>query len=143
MTGRTLAFEALAGAISISLAAGAAIAQDRYRSGKALDGHDLRVQSRKYAGWHRAPNGSWVQPVGDTRYPGASPSAGGAILTKDDMDSSAFQPAALVNPDSVASPGSISIRYAPTARGEQADRGEPYVDEGSVYSQENTVPAQP
>jgi hypothetical protein len=135
--------------MAVAVAGAPALAKDKHRKGKSLDMHNSEVQSSKYRGWQQTANGTWVQPVGDPRYPGASPSGGRAIMTKDDMDADAFKPSALINPhaDEVEG-GRITVRYEQNDTGlvdentyvEPADRSGPYVDNGSVYSQEPSTP---
>jgi hypothetical protein len=119
------------------------MAQDR---GKRLDHHDARVSAKKNAGWQQTRNGSYVQPVGDPRYPGASPSGGAGVMTKDDMDSESFKPAAMVNPgyrEEFARETRTVVRYEPYPQMTDTHDvyvpttdSDVYVDHGSVYSQE-------
>src|SRR4051794_13609830 len=109
MIGRKLITGALFTCLAVAVPA---MAQDH---GKRLDHHDARVSARKHAGWQQTRNGSYVQPVGDPRYPGASPSGGAGIMTKDDMDSESFKPAAMVNPNrsEYARETTTVVRYEP------------------------------
>jgi hypothetical protein len=149
MIGRKVAVGALFAFLSVSVAGigTTALAQER---GKGLDQHNRDVHAKKYAGWQRTANGSWVQPVGDPRYPGASPSGGAGIMTKDDMDADAFKPAAMINPSfrevgtfyAPPEAGTVTVRYEPTSEevSEPMETNGVYIDHGSVYSQESSVP---
>jgi len=121
------------------------MAQDH---GKRLDHHNARVSAKKNAGWQQTRNGSYVQPVGDPHYPGASPSGGAAVMSKDDMDSESFKPAAMVSPgyrEEFAQETTTVVTYEPYPQMTDvvtvptADT-DVYIDHGSVYSQEPSNP---
>ena len=107
--------------------------------------HRQKREARPYAGWQQTANGTYVQPVGDPRYPGASPSGGRAIQTKDDMDAESFKPSALVERGQSENEGGRMIVTYERTDTEVAEaqpvprRGGWYIDQGSVYSQEPTV----
>ena len=135
MIGRKLAIGTLFALLTVAVPA---MAQD---NGKRLDHHNARVSAKKNAGWEQTRNGSYVQPVGDPRYPGASPSGGTAIMTKDDMDSESFKPAAMVNNfrEGSARATVTVVHYEPYPQMSVSDSGY-YVDHGSVYSQVPSTP---
>ena len=137
MIGKQLITAALFACLAV---AAPAMAQNH---GKRLDHHNSRVSAKKNAGWQQTRNGSYVQPVGDPRYPGASPSGGAAVMSKDDMDSESFKPAALVNPNYREEYGESRtvVHYEPYPEmtdevSVPTDDSEVYIDHGSVYSQE-------
>jgi len=126
-----------------------AVAKDRHKHHATL----AERESRKHPGWVRAANGSWVQPVFDPRYPGASPSGGRGVSSKDDMDTESFKPAAMLGSNEHRG-GTTTVYYERNDTGlratspsrdtvdvtvERRDASAPYVDDGSVYSQESTT----
>ena len=144
MIARKLITGALFACLGVA-AAGAGSSALAQNGGKRLDHHNDRVSAKKYAGWQQTRNGSYVQPVGDPRYPGASPSGGAAVMTKDDMDADAFKPAAMVNPsyrNEFTRESRATVTYEPQTTDVYVPTSDNdvYVDHGSVYSQEPSNP---